>query len=189
MKDLLPLLIAAGVIALICIVIELVRRSNENKKAAVRRVRVSKYYSFFGITLSFMGAVMLLFYLPEHGVPAGLGGGLLLLAGLALLAVYCFTFITYDESACRSHALFHGTAEYSFDNITGQLLLPSRLGERIALCFGSETLTLYPSMDEADAFLKTAYEGYLRAKHLTPEEFPAPDPADLLWFPAPDETY
>lgn len=187
MKTYLPLLLAAIPVVGICVLAEIFSRRRAKKH--IKAVKPSGYFSFFGAILAVLGIVVLVFDIPKYGVLAILGGSFLLALGLVLLAVYFSVRIVYDEASCQYRRLFHKRRTYSYEDITGQNLIDSRIGNRFLLCFGSQAIKLNASMTGIDDFLRTAYHGYLSAKGLTAEEFPAPDPADLLWFPADDEAY
>lgn len=187
MKQYIPYIVTAVLTFGVCILVDFLSRRRAKKKAAYRKVKPAKRTTFFGTILTFLGIVVLLFYTSKFGIWAIIGGSLILLLGLFMLLIYLCTGITYDESSCTCRTLGHRAKTLRYADITGQTALYTRSGVSTMLHFGKETVDVYESMAGVSDFLSTAYEGYLKAKGLTREEYPAPNPGSLLWFKEPNE--
>lgn len=169
-----------------CFLVDHLLKRHKEKQGEQRRVRPAKRSVLFGIIVCFLGLVFAL----NFGAKSWLifaGAIICLLMGVTLIVVYFCTGITYDEQGFTYRAPGRRAAQYRYADITGERALMTRGGVNAALMVGENEIYLYESMDGVGIFLKTAYEGWLKAKGLDSESCPPPNPACLVWFPEPPE--
>lgn len=165
-----------------CFLVDNLLKRHSAKKGRLCRVRPAKRSVLFGIIISFLALVFGLYFGDKHWLVL-VGAVICLLFGIGMIAVYCFTGITYDEQGFTYRALGRKTKHFRYADITGERALLTRSGVNAVLLLGDDEVYLYESMEGVHAFLKAAYEGWLSARNLDGEAFPPPNPTYLVWFP------
>ncbi len=167
-----------------CFLVDTLCKRLRGKRRGPNRVRPQKRTAAFGIILAFLG---LSFAVGVRGHwLVVVGSALLLLLGGMLITVYFATGLTYDQAGFTYKTPFHRAKAYRYEDITGQNTLLTRAGVQVLLRVAGDEVQLYEAMEGLNDFFSTAYEGWLKARGLTREQCPPPNPAYYVWFPESD---
>lgn len=169
----------------ICFLVDTLFKRRRNRRGVPNRVKPQKRTATFGIILSFLG--MAFAFRVADGWLLLAGAIVVLAMGIFLIGVYFLTGIVYDQDGFTYKALFRKAKTYRYADITGETALLTRSGVNAMLLVGEDEVHIYQSMDGLNNFLKTAYQGWLKARGMREEDCPPPNPTYFVWFPEPPE--
>ena len=187
---LLALALVCALVFLLCFLVDLLikrlRRTSELEKSR-RTVRPAHRSVVFGLILVLAPVlVMLLLYPPEGDAVLLAGSIAAFIMGVILLASYFSVAIYYDDEKFLYRSLRGGKKEYHYSQIRGQRSLLTRGGVNTILFVGDDALNLYSSMDNLNAFLRTAFFKWCQVKGIDPDSVEN-NPRLFTWFRDPDE--
>ena len=150
-----------------------------------RALRLSKKYGSFGVILVMLGVA---------GLLAGLPGNWMLMAGSALIAVvgigliiYYLTFgIYYDDKGFLYSVFGKRSRSYPYGQIRCQQLYAVQGGSTLLelhMADGS-SVTIQLSLEGAEAFLNTAFLGWVQQNNIDIRNTQFHDPKNSCWFPS-----
>lgn len=146
-------------------------------------VRLSKRYASFGLILGVVG-IAALFQGTSAGWLLAVGGGVLLLLGVALVIYYMSFGIFYDTDTFVLTTFGKRSTIYRYEQIRGQQLYISYGNVIVELHMtDGRTVQLQSGMEGAYPFLDYAFEAWLRQKGMTVQQCPFHDPDKSCWFP------
>lgn len=151
-------------------------------------VRHSKRYATFGLLLVIIG-ILALFASFRNGLTFLLGGIIVLLMGIGLIAFYLTFGIFYDADSFLLTTFGRKNVTYRFADIVGQKLYVVQGGSTLVELHLSDgnAVTIQSAMEGAYPFLDHAFFAWCRQKGLDPSGCDFHDPANSLWFPNVEE--
>lgn len=151
-------------------------------------VRQNKRYGSMGFILAVIGLAAVITTNFDQVVML-VGGGLLMLVGIALIVYYMSSGIYYDEDGFLVESLRRKHAEYRYDQILHQQLYVLQGGGIIVELHmdNGKAVHVVSNMPKYDEFLNYAFRQWCRQKGINPESCSFHDPANNLWFPEKEE--
>lgn len=150
-------------------------------------VRLSKRYGSVGLVLAVLGVAAIFTGRPDNWFLM-IGGGVVILLGIAMAIYYLSVGIYYDEESFLYTTLFGRTREYRYGQITGQQLYTNSGGIIVELHLSDgKTVQLHGGMQGVDAFLDKAFAGWCAQTGNDPETCEFHDPENSCWFPRAEE--
>lgn len=152
-----------------------------------RVVRMPRSGAIWGVILTVLPVVVLVFWMPAGGdLLLGIGAGVALLLGVILLVNYCSFAVYYDDETFLYKDLRHRKKIYHYSQITGQQSLMTRSGINTMLFVGGDTVELNSGMQGVSDFLSKAFHRWCEQKGVDPDSVEN-NPAMLTYFPQPEE--
>lgn len=151
-------------------------------------VRVNKRYATFGIILIILG-VIAIFSGFSNGATLLIGGALVLLIGIGLIAYYMSFGIFYDNDSFLLTTPGKKSRSYRYGEIRGQKLYLIQGGNIVVelhMTDGS-AVSIQSAMDGAYPFLDHAFARWCDQTGTDPNGCDFHDPANSLWFPTEED--
>lgn len=152
-------------------------------------VRLNKKFGAFGLVLFVLGIAAVFTGLGDSWVLIA-GGAVLLAVGVGLVVYYMTYGIFYDDDSFIYTTFGKKSVTYRYNQIRGQQLYVVQGGSIIVelhMTDGS-AVQVQLQMQGADAFLDTAFLGWVRQKNLDARSgFEFHDPENSCWFPKVEE--
>lgn len=147
-------------------------------------VRANRQYGIFGVILTVLG-ILALVYGTKGDLVLLIGGGIVLLMGLGLAVFYLSFGIFYDGESFLVSRLGKPSREYQYKDIVSQQLYAIIGGNTVielSLKDGN-TVSLQASMQGVYQFLDTAVAGWCIQNHKDIADCAFYDPSKSWWFP------
>lgn len=152
-------------------------------------VRLNKKFGAFGLVLFVLGIAAVFTGLGDSWVLIA-GGAVLMAVGVGLVVYYMTYGIFYDDDSFIYTTFGKKSVTYRYNQIRGQQLYVVQGGSIIVelhMTDGS-AVQVQLQMQGADAFLDTAFLGWVRQKNLDARSgFEFHDPENSCWFPKVEE--
>lgn len=180
------ILVAALVFGLCCLIDRVftkTMRGQAQHKTGLS-VRFSKRFPIFGLLLTVLGIMGLVYGIGQSTVMVA-GGSLILLTGAGLIVYYLTFGVYYDADSFILSTFGKGSAVYRFGDIRGQRLYLIQGGSvmiELQLSDG-RTVGLQSAMEGVYPFLDHAFSAWCRQTGRDPENCDFHDPSQSKWFP------
>ena len=191
MEILITLLIMAAVFGLCFLVDKLftkIFRSQAQHMSGLA-LRPSKRYGSIGLLMAVLGIGAIFAGLGDSTLLIA-GGALILVVGIGLVVYYLSTGIFYDDNSFLYTAFGKKNRTYQYNQILHQQLYIVQGGSTVIelhMTDGS-AVQVQSTMAGYDAFLNTAFLGWVRQKNIDIREHgDFHDPANSRWFPSAED--
>ena len=184
-------LIVAAVVFLGCFLVDRGYAKLFRSKAQHRSglsIRQNKRYGTIGVVLAVIGIAAAITGGLEN-TALMIGGIVVGVLGIGLIAYYMATGIYYDEDAFLWESFGKKQRTYRYDEIIHQQLYTMQGGGLIVelhMTDGS-AVQVVSTMPDYRQFLNFAFQRYCQQKGLIPENCTFHDPENGLWFPTKEE--
>ena len=149
-----------------------------------RSVKLSKRYGSFGILMVALAVAAIFSWLNGSGWIMGVGGGVIMLAGIGLIVYYMTFGIYYDEDSFLYCSFGKHSVTYEYGDILGQKLYTASGNIVVELHMkDGKTIAVQEAMEGPYVFLDEAFAGWCRQTEHDPEKCEFHDPSSSLWFP------
>ena len=174
-----------GLIALADKLLQLIFPKTGTEKHG-KSVRMPRYSIIFGVILSVLGVVVLLF-LPQSGEQfLRIGAGIILIMGLYLLVNYWRFGIFYDDEQFIYRTLTRKARTYRYSDIKGQRSFVAKSGLNAILYAAGDEIQLYGAMQGLSDFLNKAFFRWCAQTGIDPDTVEN-NPTMLQFFPEPPQ--
>ncbi len=170
-----------GIIALIDLGLKKLFPQTSTEKTG-KSVRLPRYSSIFGVLLTMVAIVALLYVPLGDDLPLFIGSLIVLAMGILLLVNYSRTAIFYDHGQFVYKSLTKKPRTYRYEQITGQKAFLNKSGVNVLLYVGEEEVQLYGAMQGMEDFLLFAFRRWCEENGKDPEEVEH-DAGRLAFFP------
>lgn len=181
------LLFLAAIVFLACVLVDkgyaaLFRNKVQHQSGL--SVRVDKRNAIFGLILTLLGILSLL-YGDEGGSVLTLGGFVVLIMGVGLIVRYMSFGVFYDGDSFVYTTFGKRSVTYRYSDIVSQQLYLIQGGSIVIELHmtNGRSVSLQSTMDGVYTFLDHAFHGWCRQTGHNSEECTFYDPANSIWFP------
>jgi len=184
MQYVLYFLLVAVVFGLVALVDLLLKKlfPKDPARGFAQAVRMPRYSAIFGILMTLLSVIALLF-LPLKGETFLLIGCVVVLVmGVYLLTSYCRFGIFYDEEQFVYRTLTRRAKTYRYADIEAQQTFVAKSGLNTTLYVAGDEIQLYGAMQGLGDFLNKAFFRWCDQQGLDPDTVPH-DPSVLQYFP------
>ena len=185
--EFIPVILFAGLVFLTCWLVDkgftkLFRSQTQHRSGL--SVRPNKRYGSLGMLLAVFG-IAAIFTCIEQKSLLWIGGVLIALVGIGLIAYYLSTGIFYDDDSFLCTAFGKKDATYRFCDIRTQNLYTITGGSIVVELHMADgkAVSVQSTMTGAYPFLDAAFAGWCRQNGVNAESCKFHDPANHLWFP------
>ena len=189
MKYVMYILLVAVMFGLVALVDWLLKKLFPKKGAmkSGKAVRMPRYSVIFGILMTLLGVIALLFLPLEQERFLAFGCVVVLIMGVYLLVNFCRFGIFYDEEGFVYRTLTKKARSYRYSDIESQQSFVAKSGLNTTLYVAGDEIRLYSAMQGLSDFLNKAFFRWCAQKGIDPDTVEN-DPSVLVFFPQPDQT-
>ena len=186
MGGILAILLVAAVVFGICYLVDkglakLFRSTKQHQSGL--SVRPNKKYGAFGAILGVVGLAAVFSGMKDDTVLL-VGGGIVILIGIALAAYYLSTGLFYDDDSFLYTSFGKKGLSYSYRDIRAQQLYNAQGNLVVELYMtDGKSVTVHGNMTGAFDFLDKAFYGWCSQRGIDPAACDFHDPANSCWFP------
>ena len=157
-----------------------------NRREIAGAVRMPRYSFIFGVILSLLGLIGVLYIPMQTERFLWFGCWIVLIMGVYLLVNFFWFGIYYDDEGFTYRALGKKSRTYRYGEITGQRTFATKSGWNALLYARGEEVQLYAAMQGLSDFLNKAFFAWCRQTGTDPDSVEN-DPHNLIFFPEPQE--
>lgn len=187
MKEVIAVLIVAGVVFGLCFLVDLVfkkifRRQSQHQSG--KAVRLNKRYGSIGLILTVFAVAVLFAGLPDNWLFIA-GSVLMMLVGIGLVVYYLTFGVFYDDDSFVLTTFGKKSTTYYYKQIQGQQLYVTTGGGVVVEIYMKDgrTFQIQSAMAGGFEFLDKAFFAWLRQTGRRQEDCDFYDPENSCWFP------
>ena len=160
---------------------------NRKEHRSCLAVHYNKRTALFGLLLAVLGIFSTITGVEKSRFLL-IGGIVVLIGGILLLAYYLRFGIYYDDKTILVSGFLKKSRSFAYGDIVHQTVLIAGGSLMAEVYFeNGSAITVQAHMDGGIAFLDYAFARWCEAKGLNPKECAFHDPSKFRWFPAEEE--
>ena len=172
-----------GLVALADLLLKKLFPKNSAMKSG-KAVRMPRYSAIFGIIMTLLSIIALLFLPMESEKFLMLGCVVVLIMGVYLLTSYIRFGVFYDDEQFVYRTLMKKAKTYRYGDIEAQKAFLAKSGLNTTLYVAGDEIQLYSAMQGLSDFLNKAFFRWCEQKGIDPDTVEN-DPSMLVFFPEP----